>query len=466
MIRVYICCKRTHLPIISIGGIQQMAYFENVSNIKYEGSKSKNPFAFKYYNPEEVVNGQTMEEILRFSVAYWHTFTADLTDPFGVGTAVRPWDKFQGMDKAKARVEAAFEFFEKLNVPFFCFHDADIAPEADSLKETNENLDVIVSMIKDYMKDSNVKLLWNTANMFTHPRWVHGAATSSNADVYAFAAAKVKKGLEVAKELGAENYVFWGGREGYDTLLNTDMKLEQDNLARFFHMAVDYAKEIGLDVPFLIEPKPKEPTKHQYDFDVATGLAFLKTYGLEEHFKFNIEANHATLSGHTFEHELRVARINGMLGSVDANQGDTLLGWDTDEFPTDLYSTTLAMYEILQNGGLGKGGLNFDAKVRRASFEPEDLFHGHIIGMDAFAIGLKVANRLIQDRALEDFVAERYKSYTEGIGLDIVEGRTDFHKLEEYALQLGEIKNISGRQERLQAIVNQYLLETLVEENK
>ncbi|CAM4127625.1 xylose isomerase [Lederbergia lenta] len=443
-----------------------MAYFENVNKIQYEGASSKNPFAFKYYNPGEKINGQTMEELLRFSVAYWHTFTADGTDPFGVGTMLRPWDKFQGMDLAKARVEAAFELFEKLDVPFFCFHDSDIAPEADTLKGTYENLDVITAMIKDYMKDSKVKLLWNTANMFTHPRYVHGAATSSNADVYAFSAAKVKKGLETAKELGAENYVFWGGREGYDTLLNTDMKLEQDNLARFFHMAVDYAKEIGFNGPFLIEPKPKEPTKHQYDFDVATGLAFLKNYGLEEHFKFNIEANHATLAGHTFEHELRVARINGMLGSVDANQGDTLLGWDTDEFPTDLYSTTLAMYEILQNGGLGKGGLNFDAKVRRGSFEPEDLFHAHIAGMDSFAIGLKVANKLLEDRALEDFIAKRYSSYTEGIGLDIVEGRADFHQLEKYALELGEIKNISGRQERLQGIVNQYLLETLSNQGK
>ncbi|MCJ8006047.1 xylose isomerase [Lederbergia wuyishanensis] len=438
-----------------------MAYFDEINKIQYEGSTSKNPFAFKYYNPEETVNGKTMEEILRFSVAYWHTFTADGTDPFGVGTAIRPWDQYKGLDLAKARVEAAFELFDKLNVPFFCFHDSDIAPEADTLKETYEHLDVITAMIKDYMKDSKVKLLWNTANMFTHPRYVHGAATSSNADVFAFAAAKVKKGLEVGKELGAENYVFWGGREGYETLLNTDMKLELDNLARFFHMAVDYAKEIGFDGQFLIEPKPKEPTKHQYDFDVATGHAFLQNYGLEKYFKFNIEANHATLAGHTFEHELRVARINGMLGSVDANQGDTLIGWDTDEFPTDLYSTTLAMYEILLNGGLGKGGLNFDAKVRRGSFEPEDLFHAHIAGMDSFAIGLKVAAKLLEDRVLEDFVADRYSSYTEGIGLDIVEGRADFHKLEEYALQLGNIQNRSGRQERLKAIVNQYLLETL-----
>jgi len=438
-----------------------MAFFETVNKIKYEGSSSTNPFAYKYYNPEEKINGQTMEEILRFSVAYWHTFTANGSDPFGVGTAVRPWDRLQGLDLAKARVEASFELYEKLDVPFFAFHDVDISPEGNTLKETNDNLDAIVAMIKDYMKTSKVKLLWNTANMFTNPRYTHGAATSPNADVFAYSAAKVKKGLEVAKELGAENYVFWGGREGYETLLNTDMKLEQDNLARFFHMAVDYAKEIGLDVPFLIEPKPKEPTKHQYDFDVATGLAFLQKYDLTDYFKFNIEANHATLAGHTFEHELQVARINGMLGSVDANQGDTLLGWDTDEFPTDLYTNTLAMYEILKNGGLGRGGLNFDAKVRRGSFETDDLFHAHIAGMDAFAIGLKVANKLIEDKVLDSFIEERYSSYTNGIGLDIVEGRTNFRELEAYALQLTEIKTQSGRTERLKGLINQYLLETI-----
>jgi xylose isomerase len=374
---------------------------------------------------------------------------------------VRPWDRFSGLDLAKARVEAAFELFEKLDVPYFAFHDVDIAPEGSTLRETNQNLDVIVSMIKDYMKTSKTKLLWNTINAFTNPRYVHGAATTNNADVFAYAAASVKKGLEVGKELGAENYVFWGGREGYETLLNTDLKLEQDNLARFLQLAVDYAKEINFDAQFLIEPKPKEPTKHQYDFDVATSLSFLQNYNLQDHFKFNIEANHATLAGHTFEHELRVARINGMLGSVDANQGDPLIGWDTDEFPTDLYSTTLAMYEILQNGGLGKGGLNFDSKVRRASFEPEDLFHAHIAGMDAFAIGLKVANKLIEDKVLEDVVADRYSSFSDGIGLEIVEGKADLKRLEEYAMGLGEIKNKSGRQERLKAIVNQYLLETL-----
>ncbi|MFP7169291.1 xylose isomerase [Terribacillus sp. 7520-G] len=440
-----------------------MAYFENVDKIVFEGAGSTNPLAYKFYNPEEKVAGKTMEEILRFGVAFWHTMTMDGSDPFGSGNMLRPWDGFSGMDLAKARVEAAFEFFEKLNVPFFCFHDVDIAPEGSSLAETNKNLDTIVAMIKEYMKTSKTKLLWNTANMFTHPRFVHGAATAANADVYAYSAAKVKKGLEIAKDLGAENYVFWGGREGYETLLNTDMKLEQDNLARFLHMAVDYAKEIGFNGQFLIEPKPKEPTKHQYDFDVATGLAFLQNYDLKDHFKFNIEANHATLAGHTFEHELRVARIHGLLGSVDANQGDPLLGWDTDEFPTDLYAATLAMYEILQNGGLGKGGLNFDAKVRRGSFEAEDLFHAHIAGMDSFAAGLKTAERLLEDRVLEDFIETRYSSYESGIGKEIVENRTDFHKLEEYALGLGEIKNTSGRTEQLKATINQYLLTVLTE---
>ncbi|MED4697118.1 xylose isomerase [Peribacillus frigoritolerans] len=434
-------------------------YFESVNKVSYEGKDSKNPLAFKYYNPEEVVGGKTMKEQLRFSVAYWHTFTADGTDPFGAATMQRSWNKYDGMDLAKARVEAAFQLFEKLGVPFFAFHDRDIAPEGNTLKETNENLDVIVSMIKEYMKTSNVKLLWNTANMFTNPRFVHGAATSCNADVFVYAATQVKKGLETAKELGAENYVFWGGREGYETLLNTNLKLELDNLARFMHMAVDYAKEIGFKGQFLIEPKPKEPTTHQYDTDAATTISFLRQYGLDNHFKLNLEANHATLAGHTFEHELRVARVQGFLGSVDANQGDPLLGWDTDEFPTDLYSTTLAMYEILQNGGLGSGGLNFDAKVRRGSFEQEDLVYAHVAGMDAFARGLKVAHKLLEDRVFENIIDERYSSFKKGIGLEIVEGRANFQTLEQYALQNPNITNNSGRQERLKATLNQYILE-------
>jgi len=439
-----------------------MEYFNHVNPIKFEGGKSTNPLAFKFYNSEEKLGDKTMKEWLRFSVAYWHTFTEDLSDPFGVGTAVRPWDNFSDpMDKAKARVEAAFELFEKLNVPYFAFHDVDIAPEGNSLQETFDNQDEIVAMLKDYMKDSKTKLLWNTVNNFTHPRFVHGAASSSNADVFAYAAAKVKKGLEVGKELGSQNYVFWGGREGYESLLNTDMKLELDNLGRFYHMALDYAKEIDFNAQFLIEPKPKEPTTHQYDYDVATSHAFLQNYNLEKDFKFNLEANHATLAGHTFEHEIHYARINNMLGSLDANQGNPHLGWDTDEFPTNLYTTTLAMYEVLKNGGIGNGGLNFDAKVRRTSFEANDLVKAHIVGMDSYAIGLKVAHKLLEDKALENIIDDRYKSYKEGIGKDIVDNNTDFKQLNEYALNLEEIENQSNQLEVTRAIVNQYLVQEL-----
>jgi xylose isomerase len=434
-----------------------MSYFQNINKIEFEGKGSKNPFAFKHYNPKEVVSGKTMEEHLRFAVAYWHTFTANGSDPFGAGTMIRPWDGGSAMDAAKKRAEAAFELFEKLNVPYFCFHDRDIAPEGNTLQETNSNLDQIVAMFKDYMKTNNVKLLWNTANMFTNPRFVHGAATTSNADVYAYAAAQVKKGLETAKELGSENYVFWGGREGYESLYNTNLELEMDNLAKFYHMAIDYANEIGYTGQFLIEPKPKEPTKHQYDYDAATTIAFLQKYDLHHDFKLNLEANHATLAGHTFEHELRVARVNGMLGSIDANQGDLLLGWDTDEFPTDLYAVTLAMYEILENGGLHSGGVNFDAKVRRSSFEAEDLFLAHIAGMDTFARGLKIAARLKEEKFFDNLINKRYATFNEGIGLDIVNGKTDFKALEAYAMQNKEIKNASDRIELVKAALNEYI---------
>ncbi|MCI3919902.1 xylose isomerase [Paenibacillus sp. TRM 82003] len=434
-----------------------MSVFKDIGNIQYEGPQSKNPLAFKHYNPDEIVMGQRMEDYLRFACAYWHTFTGEGSDPFGVGTAIRSWQGANGLDLAKKRVEASFEFYEKLGIPFFAFHDRDIAPEGATLRESNKNLDVIVAMMKDYMKTSKVKLLWNTANMFTNPRFVFGAATTSNADVYAYAAAQVKKGLETGLELGSENYVFWGGREGYESLLNTDMKFELDNLARFYHMAIAYADEIGYKGTFLIEPKPKEPSKHQYDFDAATTIAFLKTYGLEERFKLNLEANHATLAGHTFEHELNVARINGMLGSIDANQGDMLLGWDTDEFPTDLYAVTLAMYEIVQNGGIGKGGVNFDAKVRRTSFEESDLFYAHIAGMDTFARGFKVAAKLVEDKVFENILNDRYATFKSGIGLDIVSGKTDFKSLEAYIIDKGEIQNKSGRLEQIRGVLNEYL---------
>ncbi|WP_252312195.1 xylose isomerase [Sinobaca sp. H24] len=435
-----------------------MSYFQEIDKIKYEGSGSRNALAFKHYNAEEMFNGKSMKDWLKFSVAYWHTFTMDGSDPFGMGTMQRPWDQYSGMDLAKARVEANFEFIDKLGFDYFAFHDVDIAPEGNNLKEYGANLDEIVGRIQPLMKAQDVSVLWNTSNMFHHPRFMFGAATSNKADVFAHAAAKVKKQLEIAKELGSENYVFWGGREGYDSLLYTDTKLELDNLARFYHMAVDYAKEIGYEGQFLIEPKPKEPTKHQYDFDTATTYAFLQNYNLQDHFKVNIEANHATLAGHTFEHELRYAREHGILGSVDANQGDMLLGWDTDEFPTDIYNATLAMYEILKNGGLGKGGLNFDAKLRRPSFEPIDLVHGHIVGMDTFAIGFRVASRMIEDRVFENIIDKRYESYQSGIGEAILNNKTSFRELEAYAME-NTIKHESGRQEMIKGIMNQYILE-------
>lgn len=433
--------------------------FSGISKIKYEGSGSDNPLAFKYYNPDAVIGGKTMKEHLRFAVAYWHTFAAAGADMFGAGSWERPWNTMSPMDAAKFKVEANFEFAEKLGVPFFCFHDRDIAPEGDTLAETNKNLDVIVAAIKDRMKDSDVKLLWGTTNAFGNPRFMHGAATSPNADIFAYAAAQVKKAMEITKELGGQNYVFWGGREGYETLLNTDMKLELDNLARFLQMAVNYAKEIGFDGQFLIEPKPKEPTKHQYDFDAGTVIGFLKSYGLDPYFKLNIEANHATLAGHTFQHELAIARINNMLGSIDANQGDVMLGWDTDQFPTNLYDTTLAMYEVLKAGGLGKGGLNFDAKVRRGSFEPVDLFYGHIAGMDTFARGLIIADKMLSEGKFEAFIADRYSSYKTGIGKDIIDGKVGFKELEQHALNV-KIQNKSGRQEMLESLLNQYICET------
>jgi xylose isomerase len=435
-------------------------YFKNIPKLKYEGKDSKNPFSFKYYNGDELLASKTLKEHLRFSVAFWHTMNADGSDPFGDPTIHREWDNIKDdIERAKAKIDAAFELFEILGVPFFCFHDRDIAPEGETLRETNRNLDIIVEHIKEHLKNSSTKVLWNTSNLFSNPIYMHGASTSPNADVFAIAASQVKKSLDIAKELDAENYVFWGGREGYETLLNTDMKLELDNLARFLHMAVDYSKKIGFDGQLLIEPKPCEPTKHQYDFDVASVFSFLKTYDLGDYFKANIEANHATLANHTFEHELRYARINGILGSIDANQGDLLLGWDTDQFSTNIYMTTLAMYEVIKNGGLGSGGLNFDAKVRRGSFELEDLIYGHIVAMDSFAKGLKVAYRLYENGEIEEFIRKRYKSYTNGIGKSIIDGNENFESLEKYAISLNKIELESGRQELLESIINRYLFE-------
>ena len=431
-------------------------YFD-VKKIKYEGPKSNNYYAFKQYNKDEVILGKKMSEHLKFAMSWWHTLGAAGADQFGENTSSRPWCAKDKMKMAKNKVDAGFELMQKLGIEYFCFHDIDIAYECDSLEEFHKVLDEISDYILEKMNETGIKCLWGTSNMFGHKRFMHGAATSCNADVFAYAAASVKKAIDITKKLGGENYVFWGGREGYETLLNTKTDLELDNFARFLHMAVDYAKKIGFTGQFLIEPKPKEPTKHQYDFDTQTVLGFLRKYNLEEYFKINIEANHATLAGHTFEHELNMARINGVLGSIDANEGDTLLGWDTDKFPTNVYSATLAMYEVILNGGLHKGGLNFDSKVRRGSFEENDIILAYIAGMDTFAKGLRVAAALYEDRVLENFKDERYKSYNDGIGKRIVDGNISFEELSEYALSHDDIINTSGRQELLEAIINQYI---------
>jgi xylose isomerase len=433
--------------------------FADIPKIKYEGPKSKNPLAFKHYNPDEMVEGKTMRDQLRFSVTYWHTFRGVGADMFGVGTAIRPWDDgSNSVENAQNRVRVAFQFMEKLGAPFYAFHDRDVAPEGATLAESNRNLDAVVKVLKEEQKRTGIKLLWGTACLFVHPRYMHGASTSCNADVFAYAGAQVKKAMEVTHELKGEGYVFWGGREGYTTLLNTDLKREIDHLGAFLHMAVDYKKKIGFRGPFYIEPKPKEPTKHQYDSDAAACLNFLRQYDLLDYFKLNLETNHATLAGHTMQHEMEVAAAANALGSIDANMGDVLLGWDTDQFPTDLYLTTQTMLTILKMGGFKTGGTNFDAKVRRESFEPIDLFHAHIAGMDAFARGLKAAARIRKDGRFDEFIKQRYSTWDSGIGKKIEGGKVGFEDLEKYILEKKEIApNPSGRQELLENIFNEYL---------
>jgi xylose isomerase len=433
--------------------------FPAISKIPFEGPKSKNPLAFKHYNPEEVVAGKTMRDHLRFSVAYWHSFRGRGTDMFGAPTICRPWDdNSDSLDNACRRVRAAFEFFEKLGAPFYAFHDRDAAPEGATLAETNKNLDAVAKVLKEEQQRTGVRLLWGTACLFAHPRFAHGAATSCNADVFAYAAAQVKKAMEITHELGGGGYVFWGGREGYSTLLNTNLKRELDHLAKFLHMAVEYKKKIGFNGQLYIEPKPKEPTKHQYDSDAAACLNFLREYDLLPHLKLNLEANHATLAGHAMQHELEVAAAAGALGSIDANTGDLLLGWDTDQFPTDIYLATQCMLSILNAGGLATGGVNFDAKVRRESFEPADLFYAHIGGMDTFARGLKIAAAIRKDGRLAAFIRERYSSWDSGIGKEIETGRSNFETLEQYMLKQGNpAPNASGRQEFLENLINEFI---------
>jgi xylose isomerase len=435
-----------------------MSAFHEVSKIQYEGPESKNPLAFRHYNPSEMVEGKSMKDHLRFAVCYWHTFRGMGGDPFGPGCAVRPWeDGTDSLEMALKRVDVAFEFMQKLGVPFYCFHDRDVAPEGKNLAETNKNLDAVVKKLAQKQKEAGIQLLWGTANLFSNPRFVHGASTSCNADVFAYAGAQVKKALEATKELGGVNYVFWGGREGYHNLYNTDLRREFDHLARFLSLAVEYKNKIGFKGQFLIEPKPKEPTTHQYDSDCAACMAFLKTYGLDKDFKLNIETNHATLAGHEMLHELEYAGSQGALGSIDANTGDLLLGWDTDQFPTNIYLTTEIMLALLKYG-LSPGGVNFDAKVRRESFEPIDLFHAHIGGMDAFARGLKIAAAIRADGEFERFVKDRYSSFDSGIGAEIESGQANFKTLEAYMMKKGEVApNKSGRQEMLENLLNRYI---------
>ena len=434
-----------------------MEYFK-CPKIQYEGADSKNPFAFKHYDANSLIGGKKMKEHLRFAAPYWHVMRNALADPFGEGTALMPWDDgTNSTENALNRVDVFFEFLDKMGIDYYCWHDRDIAPELNNLSESNKALDSVVAKLKEKQKETGVQLLWGTACLFSHPRYSQGGATTPNANVYAYAAAQVKKALECTKELNGLGYTFWGGREGYATLLNTNMKRELDHLAQFLHMAVDHAKKIGFEGPFYIEPKPREPSTHQYDSDSAACLNFLREYNLLDHFYLNIETNHATLAGHTMEHELTVALNANRLGSIDANQGDELIGWDTDQFPTDIYLTTQVMLKVLEMGGFKTGGLNFDAKRRRESHDPIDLIHAHIGGMDAFARGLKIAHAIRQDGRLSNFVKERYATFDSGIGADIESGKVDFESLEKYALSQNEPEIASGQQEMLENLINEFI---------
>jgi len=433
-------------------------YFPGISSIPFEGRESNNPLAFKFYDKNKRIKGKTLEEHLRFAVCYWHSFCGTGSDPFGSGTRDFPWDSYsEPLDKAKGRLDAAFEFFTKLGVSFYCFHDRDMAPAGSTVRESENNLRTLVALAKERQTATGVKLLWGTANLFSDPRFMNGAATNPDFRVLTHAAAQVKCAIDVTVELGGQNYVFWGGREGYTALLNTDMKRELDNLGQFLRLARDYGRSSGFTGTYLIEPKPMEPSKHQYDFDAATVIGFLRAQGLEKDFKLNIEANHATLAGHTFSHELQVAADAGLLGSIDANRGDPQNGWDTDQFPTDIYQTTEAMLVVLGAGGLTTGGLNFDAKVRRNSSDLEDLFIAHIGGMDAFARGLEVATTLIDKSPLVAMRSKRYQSFEEGEGLRFSRGELKLQELAKLAESHENVPLISGKQEQIENIISQYL---------
>ena len=444
-------------------------FFPGIGQIQFEGRESKNPLAFHYYDADKVVMGKTLKDHLRFAMAYWHTLCAEGGDQFGGGTKTFPWnDSTDAITRAKYKMDAAFEFMTKCNIPYYCFHDVDVVDEAPTLGEFEKRLQTMVEHAKEHQAATGKKLLWSTANVFGHKRYMNGAATNPYFPTVACAGTQIKNAIDACIALGGENYVFWGGREGYENLWNTQMKREQEHMAKFFHMCHDYAKEIGLDAQFLIEPKAKEPTMFQYDFDAATAINFLRTYDLMDVFKLNLEGNHANLAGHTYQHEIRTAREAGVLGSLDANQGDKLIGWDMDEFPTDLYETSTVMWEVLAEGQIGPhGGLNFDAKPRRTSFTAEDLFRSHIAGMDSFAAGLLVAAKMHEDKVIENLQAERYSSFDSGIGATVENGTASLASLEEYALDIPQSKLIeatkSDHLESVKATINNYMIDALAE---
>jgi len=436
-----------------------MAFFKDIAPIKYEGADSRNPLAWKYYNPDEVVLGKKMRDWFRFGVCYWHTWRGMGADMFGEGTRTRSWEQNgDALEIAKRRVHVAFEFMEKLGIEFFTFHDADVAPEGHSLEEFHKNLDVVVQEIKAEMKRTGIKLLWGTANLFSNRRYMNGASTNPDPHVFAYSAAQVKKALEVTHELGGVNYVLWGGREGYASLLNTNMRAELDHMAQFMKLVVEHKKKIGFTGTLLIEPKPREPSTHQYDFDAATVMGFLRTYGLEKEFKLNLEANHATLAGHLPEHEVELASAYGMLGSLDANHGDLLLGWDTDQFPIDVKSAMLIMRTIVRQGGIAPGGLNFDAKLRRESTEPDDLFISHIVGMDTYARALRAYAKMVSEGIWEKKIEERYSAWkTTELGKDIESGKMTLESCANWIKQHPEQpKQISSKEEVYQGLLNSY----------
>ena len=433
-------------------------YFKGIEKIEFEGKESGNPFSFKYYDPARVVAGKTMKDHFRFAIAYWHSFCGTGNDPFGPGTKQFPWD--QNPDpviRAKEKMDAAFEFISKIGAPFYCFHDFDLIDEGESLAESEKRLQIIVDYAKQKQKETGIRLLWGTSNLFSNPRYMNGAASNPDFSVVAYAGAQLKNALDATIELEGENYVFWGGREGYMSLLNTDMKREQEHIARFFHMAKDYARKQGFKGNFFIEPKPMEPTKHQYDYDVSTVISFLRKFNLMEDFKLNVEVNHATLAGHTFQHELQVAADEGLLGSIDANRGDYQNGWDTDQFPNNVYELTESMLVILEAGGFKGGGINFDAKTRRNSTDPEDMFHAHIGGMDVFAKALLVANAILSNSEYKNLRQARYSSFNSGKGAEFEAGKLKLEDLKNIALAAGEPSLISGRQELYENILNQFI---------